>query len=112
MQMEMLLSSAACHNEQKMPPIPDFLRRQAEGSTPKRRKPRPKKWSWGRKKPKRADDLVQIHLGDQAPRIGIGWRSVQVTTYGRKWVHVVYDEIGGHPVRHKFLKAEWERITV
>ena len=111
MQMEMLLSSAVCHNEQEMLPIPDFLRRQVDGPAPKRPKRRPKKWSWGRKMPKPDPELVRIHLGDQAPRIGSGWRSVKVTTYGRKWVHVVYDEIGGHPVRHKFLKAEWERIT-
>ena len=97
--------------DREMPPIPDFLRRQVDGPAPKRPKPRPKKWSWGRKMPKPADDLVRIDLADQAPRIGSGRRSVKVTTIGRKWVHVVYDEIGGHPVRHKFLKAEWERIT-
>ena len=33
-------------------------------------------------------DTVLIHLGDQAPRIGCGARSVEILSIGHKWVTV------------------------
>jgi len=64
------------------------------------------------KRRKRNADRVMIHLEDQAPRIGCGRRPVEVVTYGRKWVTVIYDEIGGYPVRHKFKLDEWQKVVV
>ena len=88
------------------PAIPAFLRRQADGPAPKPRKPRTVRR-------KSRPSTVTVHLTDQAPRIGSGHRQVEVRTVGRKWV-TVRSWPGGsqcEPVRHKFKRADWERIT-
>ena len=38
--------------------------------------------------PKANRSELFIHLNDEAPRIGCGWRGIRVTQRGRKWVHV------------------------
>lgn len=94
---------------QQPPPIPAFLDRRHE--KPRRivtRKPRTVS-----RKSKPCSNLVTIKLEDQAPRIGSGSRQVEVVTVGHKWV-TVRSWPGGpkcEPVRHKFKRAEWERIT-
>ena len=58
-------------------------------------------------------DLVAIHLADQAPRIGSGYRLVEVVTVGHKWVTVRSWPAGPKhdPIRHKFRKADWETVS-
>lgn len=31
---------------------------------------------------------LRLYLYDEAPRVGSGWRGVQVVKVGRKWVHL------------------------
>ena len=94
---------------EQFPPLPTFLDRRDE--KPRRivdRKPRTVK----RRKSGRPQ-LVTVHLEDQAPRIGSGRRQVEVVTVGHKWV-TVRAWPGGpkcEPVRHKFKRVDWERIT-
>ena len=86
--------------------LPGFLRRKANAPAPKPRKPRTVKR-------KRRPQLITIHLEDQPPRIGSGFRQVEVVTVGHKWV-TVRSWPGGlkcEPVRHKFKRVDWERIT-
>jgi len=91
---------------EQLPPLPSFLDRR--GEKPRRivtRKPQTVT-----RKP--GPELVDIHLEDQAPRIGSGRRQVEVVTIGHKWV-TVRSWPGGpqcEPVRHKFKRADWERI--
>ena len=88
------------------PAIPAFLRRQADGPAPKLRKPRTVRR-------KSRPSTVTVHLTDQAPRIGSGHRQVEVVTVGHKW-GTGRSWPGGaqcEPVRHKFKRADWERIT-
>ena len=91
---------------QQLPDIPSFLDRR--GETPRRivtRKPRTVRR-------KSRPETVTVHLNDHAPRIGSGYRQVEVLTVGRKWV-TVRSWPGGptcEPVRHKFRLADWKRL--
>jgi hypothetical protein len=49
---------------------------------------------------------MRVQFMDEAPRIGQGWRIVDVAV-GRKWVRV-WDCLGN---RAKFTKAQWEKIA-
>ena len=62
-----------------------------------------------------------VNLYDYAPRIGSGWRQVEVVTEGWKWVTIKYNPkvyighsdvdstfIFGRPIRSKIKKSVWE----
>ena len=62
-----------------------------------------------------------VNLYDYAPRIGSGWRHVEVVTEGWKWVTIKYNPkvytghsdvdstfIFGRPIRSKIKKSVWE----
>ena len=51
---------------------------------------------------------VRIHLHDEAPRIGSGWRTVEVITEGYKWITV---RCPYQSIRHKFRKDIWASIA-
>ena len=50
-----------------------------------------------------------IALQDEFPRIGSGWRQLNVT-YGRKWVYIEHNIPGGHTVRYKVPHHRWNTI--
>lgn len=49
---------------------------------------------------------MRIYLEDECPRIGSGWRTVEIKM-GRKWAHLI-DTANGH--RARLPKDEAERI--
>jgi len=49
---------------------------------------------------------IRIHLNDEAPRIGSGWRNVEVLTLGYKWVTV-----RAYGARKKFKRKVWDEIV-
>ena len=82
--------------------IPAFLRR---GPTkPVRTVTRAK-----RLKPEGSNGHVWLHLHEEAPRIGSGFRSVKVKTVGRKFVTVQYWPGGDscHYINHRFMKRDF-----
>tara|TARA_R100000655_G_scaffold23518_1_gene47407 strand:- start:5705 stop:6034 length:330 start_codon:yes stop_codon:yes gene_type:complete len=96
--------------------IPAFLRRPLpEGST--LMEEIRKSARRGAKKPKikiarrKAADTVMLHLGDEAPRIGCGFRPVEVLSRGPKWTTVRY-RCAGMSVKHKFKNAVFDRARV
>ena len=52
-------------------------------------------------------DKLTVCLMGEAPRIGSGWRTIEVLTRGRKYVTVRY---APRKVRHKFTKSVWASI--
>jgi len=51
-----------------------------------------------------------ILLQDELPRIGCGWRQLEVT-YGRKWVYIVYTPIPGYQAtNYKVPFAKWNTL--
>ena len=90
--------------------IPDFLRRSTSQRTSGPVIDKPRK----ARSPKSNNKLVQIHLADEAPKIGSGQRAVEVVSLGHKWVTIRYMRGGpkGHPVRHKFRRNVWEKLLV
>lgn len=81
--------------------IPAFLRRSGSKSLPKFN-PVPKLRT-KRYRPK--TDKVEVHLADEIPRVGSGYRTVEVETIGRKWITLLYL---GERVRVR--RAVWDRI--
>jgi len=57
---------------------------------------------------------AQIHLHDEAPRIGAGIRTVEVLTEGYKWVTVRYwpGGTGGHYINQRLPKAVYLDMVV
>lgn len=53
-------------------------------------------------------DTIRICLHDEAPRIGCGWRLVQVLSVGYKWATVRSLDNGA---RKKFRRREWDAIV-
>ncbi len=53
-----------------------------------------------------AVSIKRIHFNDEAPRIGSGWRKVEVSI-GRKWVKVRCVATGKLA---KFSKIQWSQI--
>ena len=53
-----------------------------------------------------------IWFANEAPRIGSGYRIVNVKKRGRKWVHLEYWPAGsqGHKINVKLLKSVFERL--
>lgn len=49
---------------------------------------------------------VNLHLGDELPRIGSGFRCLEVFV-GRKWVHIKYPPTG---VKAKIRLSAFERL--
>lgn len=94
--------------------IPAFLRRPLpEGSTLMEHMRKSAKR--GTKKPKlkiarhkAAADTVLLYLGDEAPRIGCGYRHVEIVSRGPKWTKVRY-RFAGMTVNHKFKNAVFDR---
>lgn len=77
--------------------IPDFLKR-AETDRPVIKK------KVERKRPRKAS-MVDLHLGDEVPKIGSGFRTVDVASEGPKWVFVVY---GGE--RYRLKRKVWDTL--
>ena len=51
-----------------------------------------------------------VLLQDELPRIGSGYRQLDVT-YGRKWVHVTHTPIQGYqPINYKIKISKWNNI--
>tara|TARA_R110002020_G_scaffold10810_1_gene41156 strand:- start:12553 stop:12780 length:228 start_codon:yes stop_codon:yes gene_type:complete len=51
-----------------------------------------------------------VLLQDELPRIGSGYRQLDVT-YGRKWVHVTHTPIPGYqPINYKIKISKWNNI--
>ena len=93
--------------------IPAFLRRPLpEGSTLMENIR--KSARHGVKKPKikiarsKAADTVMLYLSNEAPRIGCGFRPVEVLSRGPKWTKVRY-RFAGMTVNHKFRNAVFDR---
>ena len=93
--------------------IPAFLRRPLpEGSTLMEQIRKSAKR--GTKKPKlkiarrKAADTVMLYLSNEAPRIGCGFRPVEVLSRGPKWTTVRY-RCAGINVKHKFKNAVFDR---
>jgi|TARA_R110000796_G_scaffold209676_1_gene325981 hypothetical protein len=74
---------------------------------------------------------MHVNLFDYAPRIGSGWRQVEVVTEGWKWVTIKYNPkvwkgtdvrahpddvysdveyIFGRPIKSKIRKSIWETL--
>lgn len=74
--------------------IPEFLCRKPKRGRPRKTKKEDvvsieNRWAaWDKIKQKRYGTRYDIHLGDEAPRIGSGLRIVYVKE-GRKWAHMV-----------------------
>ncbi len=53
-----------------------------------------------------------IWFADEAPRIGSGYRIVNVKKRGRKWVHLEYWPGGsqGHKINTRLRKSVFERL--
>ena len=51
----------------------------------------------------------RLHLKDEAPRIGSGWRVVNLVRLGPKWATV--KSAYGPRVTKKFRRSVWDRLT-
>lgn len=47
-----------------------------------------------------------IYLHDEAPRIGCGWRKVEVISIGHKWAIIRY-----HGTRARLKRAVWDAVS-
>ena len=89
----------------EVPPVPQWLIAWPRPKAVPKRKAKVLKFT--------NSNLVWVKLADQAPRIGSGWRQVEVVTNGYKW-STVRSWPGGRsaaPVRHRFKLNDWERIS-
>jgi hypothetical protein len=60
-----------------------------------------------RRKRKQAD--LRVYFGDEVPRIGCGWRGIDIVTLGRKWVRI--KELGsGRAARLK--RPVWDQLKL
>ena len=93
------------------PEIPDFLDRR-DGKPPRRSVKRRRKYkcSLPKNKNRVKENVVTLHLSDEAPRIGSGFRQVEIVSRGPKWV-TVRSWPGGPtaaPVNHRFPVKHFE----
>lgn len=51
-----------------------------------------------------------LYLQDEFPRIGSGWRKIDVT-YGRKWVYLECQEPSGTRTKYKVKYPKWNEIV-
>jgi len=62
--------------------------------------------------------VMQVNLFDYAPRIGSGWRRVEVMSEGWKWTKIKYHPLGlvdnkhifERPIHAKILSKIWDRL--
>jgi len=98
--------------------IPDFLRRKPKRGRPRKAQQKEvqqdNKWNvWDKIKQERYGTRYDIMLGDEAPRIGSGFRTVYVKE-GRKWAYMTCH--AGDPttnerkVRKRFSLKRWLEI--
>jgi len=57
-------------------------------------------------------DRICINLMDEAPRIGSGWRTVEVISRGRKWVRVKYAPLAIRGKGCRRVSKNREPITI
>ena len=53
-------------------------------------------------------ERLDVHLMDEAPRIGSGWRIVEIISVGYKWATIRYAPLG---VRAKIRRKVWDQIV-
>ena len=61
---------------------------------------------------------MYVNLYDYAPRIGSGWRRVELVSEGWKWTKIKYRPMGlngspifERPIHSKILSKVWEKLT-
>jgi hypothetical protein len=61
-----------------------------------------------RRKRKLPPNTFRVYFQDEAPRLGAGWRLVELLTIGRKWA--TFREVATG-TRARLRKAEWLTVT-
>lgn len=51
-----------------------------------------------------------VSLQDELPKIGSGWRKMNVT-FGRKWVYLEYDLPDNRSVKYKLTHRKWNELA-
>lgn len=60
-----------------------------------------------KRRPKNKRPEMYVYLFDEAPRIGCGWRGVNITKRGRKWTRIKEVSTG---FTGKLANAVWAQI--